>query len=198
MATNYGELKTEIAEWLDREDLLTKIPHFIRFAERSIFRKLRIPANERVARYTVTTETALAIPNDYLEARSMMVNNVPVIRVSDIYAQNYANTNGSPRYFGRVGGEFIFKPGIEAGDIVTMNYWFDESGMSVDTDTTNILRVADDLYIYGAIMEAEKFLGSEERIGQTKAVFEAKLNTVQNMADMAELSGSTSEVQNAY
>jgi hypothetical protein len=198
MASNYGELKAEIADWLDRSDLESKIPGFISFAERSIFRKLRIPANEKVSVYTVSTGENLYIPSDYLEARSIKVNNVPIERVSDIYALNYSDVSGSTRYFGRVGGEFIFRPGLNAGDIVTINYWFDESGMSADTDTTNVLAVADDLYMYAAIMEAEKFLGVEGRIAQTKAIFETKLNEVQRMADMAELSGSTSEVKNAY
>jgi hypothetical protein len=198
MASNYGELKAEIADWLDRSDLESKIPGFISFAERSIFRKLRIPANEKVTEQTITSEDSLAVPTDYLEARSMMVNSVPVERVSDIYALNYANTTGAARYFGRVGGDFIFRPALNSGDVVTLNYWFDESGMSADTDTTNVLAIADDLYMYATIMEAEKYLGVEGRIAQTQAIFKNKLHELQSMADVSELSGSTSEIKSAY
>lgn len=194
---NYGELKTVIASWLDRDDLTEQIPFFIGLAERSIFRKLRIPAHEKVTHYTVNTEDALPIPSDYLEARSLLINGKPVERVSDIYAQSLTD-DGTTRYFSRVGGEFVFKAALKSGDVATLNYWADESGMSIDTDTTNVLRVAPDLYVYGAMMEAEKYLGAEGRIAQTKAIFESKLSEIQAMADQAELSGSSIEVKNAY
>ena len=42
---NYGELKANIAAWLDRTDLTDKIPTFISLAEAKFFRVLRCPGN---------------------------------------------------------------------------------------------------------------------------------------------------------
>jgi hypothetical protein len=42
----YGELKTTVADWLDREDLVAQIPDFIRLTEAEIYRDLRCQDNE--------------------------------------------------------------------------------------------------------------------------------------------------------
>ena len=39
--TNYTQLKTAIANWLDRDDLTSKIPDFIFLAEKQIERQVR-------------------------------------------------------------------------------------------------------------------------------------------------------------
>ena len=54
MIDTYGELKTEVADWLDREDLTTRIPKFIRLAETEIYRDLRCRENEFVVTYSST------------------------------------------------------------------------------------------------------------------------------------------------
>lgn len=51
----YGELKSAIANWIDRLDLTAEIPEFIRLAEGDIFRDLRCKQNEFTAEYTSTS-----------------------------------------------------------------------------------------------------------------------------------------------
>jgi hypothetical protein len=54
MITNYGELKAEVADWINREDLTAKLPDFIRLAETEIYRDLRSADNEFTATYIST------------------------------------------------------------------------------------------------------------------------------------------------
>ena len=44
--SNYTELKTAVANWLDRDDLTDRIPEFIALAESRFNRLLRIRAME--------------------------------------------------------------------------------------------------------------------------------------------------------
>ena len=44
--SNYGELKTSVANWLDRDDLTERIPEFIALCESMIIRSLRIRGME--------------------------------------------------------------------------------------------------------------------------------------------------------
>lgn len=198
MITDYGELKTAVADWVNRDDLADKLPNFIAIAEKTIFRRLRIPENEAVYSETIDGNATVNVPADFLEAKNILVNGSPLEVVSDIYAYSYTNTSGSTRYVGRSGDLFLFRPLVVDGDIVTINYWQDQSGMSADTDTTEVLAEAPDLYLYATIMEIEKYLGSEGRIAQTKALFESKLNEIQQYAKSAELSGSTLQIKSAY
>ena len=36
--TDYGELKSAVSDWINRDDLTTRVPDFIRLAEAEIFR----------------------------------------------------------------------------------------------------------------------------------------------------------------
>lgn len=58
--TNYGELKTAIANWLDRSDLTSRIPEFIAMAEDRIGRdtRLRVRGIEAYADITLTGTAA--------------------------------------------------------------------------------------------------------------------------------------------
>lgn len=51
MSDTYGDLKAKVANWLDRLDLTSEIPEFIRLAETEIYRDLRCPENQFVATY---------------------------------------------------------------------------------------------------------------------------------------------------
>jgi hypothetical protein len=51
---NYGELRAQVADLLNRSDLTTKIPDFVRLAESRIYRGLRATENEFTATYDNT------------------------------------------------------------------------------------------------------------------------------------------------
>ena len=70
--TNYSELQTEVASWLDRSDLTAQIPAFIQLAEARINRKLRVRAMETVVQHTmVGLSKRIALPTDYLQMRGL-------------------------------------------------------------------------------------------------------------------------------
>lgn len=86
MITNYGELKTEIANWLDREDQTGNIPTFIKLAETKIYRVLRTRENEFVVEYDETTTPAptnpISLPQNFREAHLLSLNNEPLEYIS--------------------------------------------------------------------------------------------------------------------
>ena len=51
--SNYSELQTAVANWLDRDDLTARIPEFIALAEARFNRVLRLRSME--AKYTANT-----------------------------------------------------------------------------------------------------------------------------------------------
>ena len=65
--SNFSELKSSIADFLNRDDLTTVIPTFIKLAEADFNRKLRHWRMEKRATANLDTKYT-AFPDDYLEA----------------------------------------------------------------------------------------------------------------------------------
>lgn len=93
---NYGDLKTEVASWLVRDDVqvTSRIPDFIRMAEADIYSDLRCRHNE----FTVTITTTDApgalrsLPSNFKAVKSLSVNGVPLDPISPSeWAQRTAN-----------------------------------------------------------------------------------------------------------
>lgn len=212
--SNYGELQTAISGWLERTDINDRIPDFISLAERRIFRDLRCPANETKRTFSnYDAEVGLCIPDDYLELKNILWDGCPLERISDQQYLAWAcrpdtRTNndtvqpaGQPRYFARYACKFYVYPlpVVDTEDLIQINYWQDQSGaLTEDTDTNPILTIAPGVYLYGALVEAEAFLMNDQRIPLWESRFQDNLESLQNMADEAELSGGHTTARSAY
>lgn len=199
--SNYGELKADVADWINRDDddeILARVPSFIALAERKIFRKLRCPANEVVLRIDdYDGEAGYPLPIDYLEARTVRWNDTSLNRISD-RDQRRAATGDSPQHFARVGQRLYLYPAPSGTGSLELAYWQDQSGLSADADTNNILLVAPDLYLYGALIAAEPFLENDSRTALWRALYQEAFDEVQDMADAAELAGGASITRSTY
>jgi len=105
---NLGELKTEIADYIDRTDLAAKMPTFIRLAESKIYRKLRSRENEFTLQITEATIpeplSPIVLPENFREFKQVMYNddvleNVSVQRLKAIKSTGYT---GPCTYFATV------------------------------------------------------------------------------------------------
>ena len=70
--STYSELKTSVANYLNRDDLTSVIPDFITLTENRLNRELRIRANVARAQTTTTSGTAFYdLPDDLIELRNI-------------------------------------------------------------------------------------------------------------------------------
>ena len=66
--TTYAELKTAVADWLNRSDLTAVIPSFIALAESHFNQEERLRNQKSIVRATATfNQEYEALPGDYLE-----------------------------------------------------------------------------------------------------------------------------------
>ena len=92
-----GELKTAIADWLNREDMTDRIPDFIQMAEDVIYSGLRSRENEFVQRITpdldavppVDPVNPIPLPVNYKQMKMVTVNDRPCQHISDQEFQFY-------------------------------------------------------------------------------------------------------------
>lgn len=173
---NYGQLRTTVKDWLNRPDISDSlIKDFISLAERKIFRQLRSPMNEKVALVTLAAEEEyILVPSNLLELKEFTVNNVSY----KFQPQNIWQST-KPKYtYTRILGSYYTSPTMQPSDKISLNYYYDASGMNDDDESNNILRTCPDLYLYAALVQAESFLINDERIQLWKELYDSTLNDV--------------------
>ena len=167
--TNFGELKTAVANWLERDDLTSRIPEFIALGEDMVAndKRIRIRAMETSTDLTISSQT-VALPTGYVAARRLYIEGTPIGRVEfltpeDFWIRNLANTTGLPKYFTAEGENFVFGPAPDATRTGKLLYFQRFTALSADTDTNWILTNARGLYLFAALLEAAPFLEDDPR-----------------------------------
>jgi hypothetical protein len=165
--TTYSELKTAIAEFLNRSDLTAVIPTFISLAEADISRKLRHWLNEK--RITTSlNEQFEFLPDDWQDTISLThadgteIRLVSTVGMSDL--QLGGATTGKPRHYRITAGQIEVYPVPDAEYPIVLTYHARIPALS-DTATTNwLLTNHPDILLYGALLHSAPYLVDDARI----------------------------------
>ena len=101
----YTNLKTSIADWLNRSDLTAVIPDFITLAEAQMNRDLNeLTALQKTVTGTVdSVTTSIAIPADLLNLMNIVLsdgtNNNSLSYIAPEDAGNFGTGQDKPRYY---------------------------------------------------------------------------------------------------
>lgn len=196
--STYSDLKSSIANWLNRDDLSNEIPDFIDLAENRIMHEVRLPTMEKTVLLNVSTSGYATIPNDFLEMKDVFWNYKPLERVSLTEFHRYEGQQGTPMYFTRETFRLKFfpTPTQSSDDVMRMIYYYDVGRLS-DTDSTNILfSTAPELYLYAALSEAATFLGTDASRWEAKYQ-KAFARLIKHTRD-SEVAGSSPCVSTGY
>jgi len=169
--TNYGTLKTAIANLLNRSDLTSYIPDFITILEARVnretkFRNRRMETTASVA-YSGTDEGTL--PSDFLEARTFVWESNPRVRLeymtpAQFEATYTTDTQGIPAAYTIYGSTIKVGPFPNSTVGATLLYYQRLTSLSSDSDTNWLLTYHPDVYLYGAALESAPFLQDDNRI----------------------------------
>ncbi len=174
--STYDDLQSSVADWLERSDLASRIPDFIRLAEVQLNRLLR--TNPQTLRATATiSDPFSAIPSDHLETLAITLSDgtaqwdlLPATLEQMAASAAERPGTGKPRFWTQVGEQFQYFPAPDQAYTATLTYVRGIPGLS-DTNTTNwLLTRFPDAYLFGALKEAGPFLRDPE----LTATFEAK------------------------
>lgn len=168
MALTFDTLKTQIADFLNRDDLTSQIPTFILLAEAAINRDLRHWQME--ARTSTTIDARYEdLPTDFLEFRRVTIEGK---RQLDLLSQAKMlelreinnNTGGRPQYYSVTGGQIEVYPSPDASYDAEFLYFQRIPELS-DSQTTNwLLTDSPDVYLYGALMHSAPYLQEDPRL----------------------------------
>jgi hypothetical protein len=177
----YAELKTAIANYLNRSDLTSDMDTFIDNVEAELNRRLR--TKDMIKRATATADSQyLTVPTDWMEAINIEItsnNFSPLFQQSieslDVYRKANNNSVGQPVYFAMVDDSIELAPTPDTSYTLQLTYYAKINGLS-DANTTNFVSVSHpDVYLYGALKHASIYLMEDERIPMFTAQFEKAL-----------------------
>ena len=185
--TNFGELKTAIANWLERDTLTDRIPEFVALAEDRIAQdqKLRIRAMEVSANITIDGMEVDLDTNapGYVAARRLYLDDSPRRRLEflppeDFWIRFLSIQNGRPKFFTVEGENIVFGPSPDITYNGKFLYYQRFPALSDDTDTNWILANARGLLLYGSLVEASPFIKDDPRISLWAALFDEAVDAV--------------------
>jgi|TARA_A100001201_G_C4087719_1_gene201064 hypothetical protein len=174
--TNYSELKSAIADWLDRTDLTDSIPDFITLAETRHRRDFKLRRMEtRVTANTVADTEYYTLPDNFVAMRNIQLNTDPKTALEYLTPEQmdriYAGSNkGKPKAYSIIGDNIQLRPLPDSAYEIEMLYYKYFTPLSDSNTTNDMLTYHPDAYLYGALVEAEPYLQNDKRI-QTWASF---------------------------
>ncbi|HEY7822525.1 MAG TPA: hypothetical protein VIG24_06825, partial [Acidimicrobiia bacterium] len=162
---NYTDLQEAIADYLD-DDLTDQIKDFIRLAEARHRREIRI--REMVKREAITVNARyIDFPTGFLEARNLRIITNPMRVLSEVSVHEMnlrrRDETGLPSFV-------TFHEQIEFDVVPDSAYngeiiFYKAVDRLSDSNTTNdILDIAPDAYLYGALLASAPFLLNDERV----------------------------------
>ena len=201
--TTYTELKTSLANWLNRSDLTTEIgDDFIKLTEADLNSKLRVRAMIAQVNITVDAETA-ALPTDFLQIRNFYIlsgqTKTPLVYTTpaSMDTTSGTSTTGLPTTFTILGDTLRFSPKPDATYTAVMNYYKKFPALSSTNATNYILASHPAIYLYGSLFHAANFLGgiNPQQIQTWQQMFATALERLELNDREDEYNGSPLQVR---
>ena len=193
---NFTELKTEIANFLNRDDLTSIIPTFIRLAEARMNRDFRHWRMEK--RVTATLDTQFtSLPSDFIAPIRLTLNTADT-KILELAGNNEIggiradalNSTGEPSYYAIVDGAIEVYPSPDASYTLELLYYGTIDGLN-DSNTTNwVITNYPDLYLYATLLQSAPYLMEDERIGVWASYYSNAVETLNTENDLAKHGGS--------
>lgn len=197
--STYSELKSAIADELNRQDLTSVIPTWISLAEANFNRTIR--HRKMLCRATAELDTQFtALPSDLLEAKNIQLNTDPVRSLEFVtleYADKLRNTYGTgiPAYYTILGETLEVVPTPGSAYTIELTYYKKLSSLSDSVTTNWLLTSHPDLYFYASLQHSAPYLKDDSRIALWSTISQTLTDAVNLESDRAEHSGAVLRVR---
>ena len=198
--TSYENLKTNIADYLARNDLNDKIPMFVALAEKRLNRDLRLRQTLQQSTYTLDSGFQVPTPSDFLEMKDIHIDANPIVNlnfktVSQFYRLDNVSGSGNPINYTLVSNNFVLAPRPTGSSVINMTYYKIPKVLS-DTNASNeYLDVCPDLLLYASLVESAPFLMNDERLTTWEALYTRGLTSITKSDEQSEFPAQPLAVQ---
>ena len=182
---NYLELQTAVADRIHRSDLTSDIQQFLEIAHSRLQVDIDNPENYKYAAIADTAFTEIpdkdiwtaALPVDCLRVTGVTVNGYYLTSTTpaQLEARGHDRSAARSYFYSIVGMDIWTAPG--AGN-VGLYYYGRTPFFTSDTDTNNLSIYFPQLYIYGAIVEAQHFTQDVEELQKATSLYDTEMARV--------------------
>jgi hypothetical protein len=193
--TTYDELKSSIADFLNRDDLTSVIPTFISLAEADMNRQVRHWRMEDRAVATIDSQYT-SLPTDFIEAVRVMLTSPSTQRLELITNSELmdkratSETAGTPAYYAIVDGSFEVYPIPDQDYSMEILYFGRIPALSASITTNWMLDYNPDAYLYGSLAAAAPYLGEDQRVQVWASLYKNAISGINLEDDKAKASGA--------
>lgn len=193
--TTYDELKTTIADFLNRDDLTSVIPTFISLAEADLNRQVRHWRMEDRSVATIDSQYT-SLPTDFIEAVRVMLTSpstqrLELITNSELMDRRAASeTAGTPAYYAIVDGTFEIYPVPDQEYSMEILYFGRIPALSASITTNWMLDYNPDAYLYGSLAASAPYLGEDQRTQIWASLYKNAIDGINLEDDKAKASGA--------
>ena len=212
----YAELQTAVANWLDRGDLTDRIQEFIDLTEARMNRVLRLQLMVNVDTTTLGGAAALvagtrdyALPSGYLQMIDFTLPTDPIRTLSYITPENMnrmwaGSQSGVPQAYtifsdnssGTPVPSIKLGPKPDSAYTYSMMFYKKIAALTPANTTEAMLTDNPDIYLYGALLEAEPFLMNDQRVQLWATAYKQAITDLQEQDNKDRHSGSAMRVMN--
>ena len=205
--STYTELKSTIANWLNRSDLTSEISDdFIKLVEADLNAKLRIRQMEQIDTITFNSETE-TVPTGFIAVRSFYIlsggtkYHLNYITPANLFAIKGGSTTGLPRVYTIESDngveQFRFAPSPDTTYTGYLQYYKAFTPLSSGNASNYILASHPSVYLYGSLFHAANFIGGidQAQVQNWIAMYQTALERLESN-DQQDSFGGSPVVQN--
>lgn len=193
--SNYTELQAAIADQLNRDDLSTQIPDFIKLAEAQMNRVVRHWRMEDRATALLDTQYT-TLPTNFAEPIRMVLTSgnystleiVGNLEIAQLRA-NAVDTKGRPQFYAINDQAIEVFPTPDGDYTIELVYYETLSPLS-SAGTNWLLTYYPDAYLYGSCLHSAPYLQEDARMQTWGALYEAAISAINQDAERAKTGGS--------
>jgi len=195
--STFADLKTSIANYLNRSDLTSVIPDFITLTEAKLNRILRIrPMQKRVSTTLTSGDAFVDLPNDFLEATQIFIDSNPnkvlnYVNANQIELENIQESSGTPSQYTITGDEFQLSPIPDSAYTLKISYYAKIPALSTSNTSNYLLASYPQVYLYGSLLEAQPYIVNDERITVWMSLFNEAVQLINRDDEQGRYSGRT-------
>jgi len=200
--TNYGELKTAIADTLLRDDLGAVIPQFVGLAQAGLNRDVRHFRMENRATATLSGRY-LEAPDDWVETirfyagSGQSLNRLELLSIGAMLDKRAAANDavGDPIYYAHIENGFEVYPSPDGPVTVELLYLQKLPALVNDEDTNWVLTDHPDVYLYGSLLHTAPYLVEDERLNTWAQLYGASLARLNQSGEDQKWSGNSLQMK---
>lgn len=193
----YDDLKAAIADFLNRSDLTSAIPTFIRLAESRLDRELRHWKQTKRVTVSLSTQYNDVLPADFLQPVRLQLTDGPTGEVTPISVAQMlqlrgerSDQPGKPTNYALTAEELEIYPTPDAAYNASLVYFARTTPLATGNQTNWLLTEAPDAYLYGSLLHAAPYLKDDARLAVWESLYKLASDALNTSSDDARFGGT--------